>query len=73
IPVLFDYSDNKVRKINSVKQLDDITKRNANKLIIIDFYAEWCNPCKMIAPVYKKLAAEFRSVVFLKVDGDDSG
>ncbi|GAA38111.2 peptide-N(4)-(N-acetyl-beta-glucosaminyl) asparagine amidase, partial [Clonorchis sinensis] len=72
IPVLFDYPDKKVRKIDSKKQLDAITKRNANKLIIIDFYTAWCNPCKILAPVYEKLSAEFQSVVFLKVDGDAS-
>ncbi|KAG5445690.1 peptide-N4-(N-acetyl-beta- glucosaminyl)asparagine amidase [Clonorchis sinensis] len=64
--------DKKVRKIDSKKQLDAITKRNANKLIIIDFYTAWCNPCKILAPVYEKLSAEFQSVVFLKVDGDAS-
>ncbi|KAI5701556.1 thioredoxin-2-like isoform X2 [Diaphorina citri] len=43
-----------------------------DKLIVIDFYATWCGPCKMIAPKIEELASEFPDVVFLKVDVDES-
>ncbi|KER24614.1 thioredoxin, partial [Opisthorchis viverrini] len=52
------------------KQLDRAKKRSENKLIILDFYNDRCGPCKSIAPVYERLAAEYRDVVFLKVNGD---
>ncbi|CAX10996.1 thioredoxin [Chlamydia trachomatis] len=44
----------------------------ASGLVLIDFFAEWCGPCKMLTPVLEALAAELPHVTILKVDIDSS-
>ncbi|KFK44092.1 hypothetical protein AALP_AA1G215000 [Arabis alpina] len=46
--------------------------KQSNKLIVIDFTASWCPPCRMIAPVFTDLAKKFMSTaIFFKVDIDE--
>ena len=43
----------------------------SDKLVLVDFWAEWCNPCKMIAPILDEVASEFKdSIKVVKVDVD---
>ncbi|MCL4306191.1 thioredoxin [bacterium] len=45
----------------------------SNKLLVVDCYADWCGPCRMIAPIVEDLANEYAGrVAFAKVDVDQS-
>lgn len=57
-----------------------ITKENfeaevlkSDKKVVLDFWATWCGPCKMIAPVLEELAAERQDIKIGKVDVDTEG
>ena len=39
-----------------------------NDIVFVDFWADWCGPCKMFAPTYEKVSERHDSVVFAKVD-----
>lgn len=55
-----------------VKLISEISEVPQQGAVVIDFFATWCGPCKKIAPTYEKLSESFTSIVFLKVDVDES-
>lgn len=43
---------------------------NSPKTVLVDFYADWCIPCRQISPVLKKIKKEMGQVKIVKVDVD---
>eukprot|EP00672_Neobodo_designis_P020663 CAMPEP_0174852672 /NCGR_PEP_ID=MMETSP1114-20130205/26274_1 /TAXON_ID=312471 /ORGANISM="Neobodo designis, Strain CCAP 1951/1" /LENGTH=205 /DNA_ID=CAMNT_0016087279 /DNA_START=49 /DNA_END=666 /DNA_ORIENTATION=+ len=62
-------SDGKVIEVRSAAELKSLVA--ARPKVVVDFYADWCGPCKMIAPELAKMAATTRDVTFAKVDVDE--
>eukprot|EP00689_Sawyeria_marylandensis_P003620 EC826133.1.p1 GENE.EC826133.1~~EC826133.1.p1 ORF type:complete len:109 (-),score=63.41 EC826133.1:90-416(-) len=58
----------KVVIINSKEQYD---KEKKTGKVIVDFFATWCGPCKMIAPTFVEWSNTYDKIKFLKVDVDD--
>ena len=61
-----------VYKCESMSDLEGKLKEAGANLVVIDFFAEWCGPCKMIAPVIEEMEAQMSNVKFLKVDVDEN-
>jgi thioredoxin 1 len=57
--------------VTPITSLQDFhTIINNGKVIVIDFWATWCGPCRIISPVLDKLSQEVGGVEFYKVDVD---
>ena len=44
---------------------------NSEKKVLVDFYADWCGPCRMLSPIVDAIADEREDVVVAKVNVDD--
>lgn len=59
--------ENKKELPKSINQLI----QNSEKPVLVDFFANWCNPCKVVSPIIKKIASEFSGrIIAVKIDID---
>ncbi len=51
-------ADSVIGSIDSIEQLNKIIEKSGGHLLIFDFYADWCHPCKELEPILEKIAKE---------------
>ena len=60
-----------VHHIKSAEEYEQL-KASPDRLIVADFSAVWCGPCRMIAPKFEELSSTYEDVTFIHVDVDEN-
>ncbi len=71
--------NNSLEENNMNENVLEVTSENfeeevlkSEKTVLIDFYADWCGPCKMLSPIVEAVASEEKDVKFVKMNVDNS-
>ena len=59
-----------VKEINGLKEWNEVV--NNNKKVLVDVYATWCGPCKMLAPIVNKVSEDVSDLTVVKIDIDEN-
>ena len=58
--------------IHVTRENYDSEVRSSSKVVLLDFYADWCGPCKMVAPILEEIAEEYPEITVGKVNVDEA-
>lgn len=57
-----------IKYIKSEEEFDNLIKEGK---VVVDFFANWCGPCRMLSPIIEEVSNENEKITFLKVDIDE--
>ena len=58
------------KKVTDASFADDVLL--SDKPVVVDFWAEWCGPCKMVAPILEEIASQNDGIVIAKLNVDEN-
>nr|NP_001402980.1 thioredoxin domain-containing protein 8 isoform 4 [Sus scrofa] len=61
-----------VQNIRDMDELKTFLRSAGNKLVVVEFSATWCGPCKRIYPLFHAMSLQYRNVMFANVDVDSA-
>lgn len=53
----------------TVNSFDDVVQKNS--IVVVDFWAPWCGPCRNFAPVFEAASEQHKDITFVKINTDD--
>ena len=60
-------------KVITIKESEfDSSVLNSDKKVLVDFYADWCGPCKMLGPIIEELSEENDDYSYVKINVDEA-
>lgn len=73
VPPNFELGGGNVCLVKSMEKWEEKMSEanNSGKIVVVNFSASWCNPCRAAAPRYHELADKYTSMIFLTVDVDE--
>lgn len=57
--------------VKLIKTEQEFNREIMNDKVVVDFFANWCGPCKMLAPIVEEVSNELVKITFIKVDIDE--
>lgn len=80
--IISNNAENVIENNISINTINEIVYANENtfdeevykeeRIVIVDFYADWCSPCKMLTPILESVAEERKDIKIVKVNVDDN-
>ncbi|MBI04296.1 MAG: thioredoxin [Pelagibacteraceae bacterium] len=63
---------NNIIEVSEEKFNDEVINQSSNKLVVVDFWAPWCEPCKQLTPVLEKIVNNSDKVILAKINIDEN-
>ena len=57
--------------VKLIKTEEEFNREIMNDKVVVDFFANWCGPCKMLAPIVEEVSNGLEKITFIKVDIDE--
>ena len=57
--------------VKLIKTEEEFNREIMNDKVVVDFFANWCGPCKILAPIVEEVSNELEKITFIKVDIDE--